>query len=191
MNSVSIKLTDNEDRHKISDKFKLRIDLISHVGVTWWKKKNGGVHDNSVCIGWTYGKNVCDGRLGFRIIFIPWANCSSGELSLPCWVTSSQLLWIQSSSNLQVTRTGMKCWTGLNSARIWPVTGVTWPWVVKKMMSLAFLVTFDKIFVKLAGNEDRHKSSNGFEFGPNQIIHFGVIHSPLSAEFFFPHRLLS
>ena len=30
-------------------------------------------------------------------------------------------------------------------------------------------------FVKLAGNEDRHKSSNECEFGPDQIIHFEVI----------------
>ena len=38
-----------------------------------------------------------------------------------------------------------------------------------------FSVTFDWIFVKLAGNEDRHKSSDKFEFGPDRIIHFGVI----------------
>ena len=34
MNSISIKLTGNEDRHKISDKFELRPDLINHFGVT-------------------------------------------------------------------------------------------------------------------------------------------------------------
>ena len=37
----SIKLTGNEDRHKISDKFKLRPDPINHFGVTAlerWKK---------------------------------------------------------------------------------------------------------------------------------------------------------
>ena len=38
-----------------------------------------------------------------------------------------------------------------------------------------FSVIFDWIFVKLAVNEDRHKSSNEFEFGPDRIIHFGVI----------------
>ena len=26
-----------------------------------------------------------------------------------------------------------------------------------------------------AGNEYRHKSSNEFEFGPDRIIHFGVL----------------
>ena len=34
LNSVSIKLTTNKDRHKISDKFELRPDLINHFGVT-------------------------------------------------------------------------------------------------------------------------------------------------------------
>ena len=34
LNSVSIKLTGNEDRHKILDKFELRSDLIKHFGVT-------------------------------------------------------------------------------------------------------------------------------------------------------------
>ena len=43
------------------------------------------------------------------------------------------------------------------------------------------------IFVKRAGNEDRHKSSNEFEFGPDRIIHFGVIRS--LARNLFPHRL--
>ena len=44
-----------------------------------------------------------------------------------------------------------------------------------KKMSPAFSLTFDQVFVKLVGKEDRHKSSNELEFGPDQIIHFGVI----------------
>ena len=34
---------------------------------------------------------------------------------------------------------------------------------------------FDRIFVKLAGNQDRHKISDKFEFRPDRISHFGVI----------------
>ena len=45
----------------------------------------------------------------------------------------------------------------------------------KKSCFQLFSVTFDWIFVKLADYEDRHKSSNEFEFGPDWIIHFGVI----------------
>ena len=40
LNSISIKLTGFEDRHKIADEFELRPDLINHFGVTcngWWK----------------------------------------------------------------------------------------------------------------------------------------------------------
>ena len=33
---------------------------------------------------------------------------------------------------------------------------------------------FDRIFVKLAGNHDRHKISDEFKFRPDRISHFGV-----------------
>ena len=88
----------------------------------------------------------------------------------------SQLLWIQTSSNLQEMRTGITSRTGLNFGRIWPVIlelPALQRW--KKWCLQLFSVTFDWVVVKLAGNEDRHKSSNKFEFGSDRIIHFGVI----------------
>ena len=33
---------------------------------------------------------------------------------------------------------------------------------------------FDQIIIRVAGNQDRHKSSVEFDFGLNQTIHFGV-----------------
>ena len=33
---------------------------------------------------------------------------------------------------------------------------------------------FDRIIIKVADNQDRHKSSVVFDFGPNQTTHFGV-----------------
>ena len=33
---------------------------------------------------------------------------------------------------------------------------------------------FDRIIIKVAGNQDGHKSLVEFDFGPNQIIHFEV-----------------
>ena len=33
---------------------------------------------------------------------------------------------------------------------------------------------FDRIIIKVAGNQDRHKSLVKFDFGPNQTSHFGV-----------------
>ena len=38
----------------------------------------------------------------------------------------------------------------------------------------ASLFIFDRIIIKVAGNQDRHKSSFKFDFGPNQTTHFGV-----------------
>ena len=38
----------------------------------------------------------------------------------------------------------------------------------------AGLFIFDRIIIKVAGNQDRHKSSVEFDFGPNQTTHFGV-----------------
>ena len=35
---------------------------------------------------------------------------------------------------------------------------------------------FDRIFVKLVGNQGRHKIWNEFEFRPDWISHFGVMH---------------
>ena len=33
---------------------------------------------------------------------------------------------------------------------------------------------FDRIIIKVAGNQDRHKSLVEFDFGPNHTTHFGV-----------------
>ena len=38
----------------------------------------------------------------------------------------------------------------------------------------ACLFIFDRIIIKVADNQDRHKSSDEFDFGLNQTTHFGV-----------------
>ena len=38
----------------------------------------------------------------------------------------------------------------------------------------ASLFIFNRIFVKLAGNQDMHKMSNQYDFGPDRTIHVGV-----------------
>ena len=38
----------------------------------------------------------------------------------------------------------------------------------------ASLFIFYRIIIKIADNQDRHKSSMEFDFGPNQTTHFGV-----------------
>ena len=45
----------------------------------------------------------------------------------------------------------------------------------KNAVSLVFSVTFNRIFVKFADDEDRHTISDEFEFGSGQSFHYGVI----------------
>ena len=45
---------------------------------------------------------------------------------------------------------------------------------MRKWCLHASLFIFDRIIIKVAGNQDRHKSSVEFDFGPNQTTHFGV-----------------
>ena len=44
-----------------------------------------------------------------------------------------------------------------------------------KMVSHASSFIFYRIIIKVAGNQDRYKSSVEFDFGLVQTIHFGVI----------------
>ena len=36
----------------------------------------------------------------------------------------------------------------------------------------SFIFIFYRIIIKVAGNQDRHKSSDEFDFGPDQTTHF-------------------
>ena len=139
---------------------------------------------------------------------------------------------MQSSSTLQVTRTGIKSWMGSNSGRIWPVTlelralerwkkndvssfsqaafvrylsnlqvtrtgiksrrssnlGRVGLFSLQSYLPLSvpidfewgkwclhlFSVTMNWVFIKLTGNEDRHKISDEFEFRSYLTRHFGV-----------------
>ena len=61
--------------------------------------------------------------------------------------------------------------------------GVSCPWASKKFpirLTMgecclhASLFVFDRIFIKVAGNQDRYKNSVEFDFGQDQTTHFGV-----------------
>ena len=45
---------------------------------------------------------------------------------------------------------------------------------MEKWCPQSTLFIFDRIFIKLAGNQDWHKISDEFEFRPDRISHFGV-----------------
>ena len=95
--------------------------------------------------------------------------------------TFSWLFLSRSFLYLQVTRTCIKFRTSLNFGQIGPLTmELAAPEHLKKfpyngkMLSPATLFIFDQIIIKVAGNQDRHKSSDEFDLRPDQTTHFGV-----------------
>ena len=97
--------------------------------------------------------------------------------------TFSLLFFIRSFSKLQVTRTGIKPRTSSNFGQIgllptelgalsvWKYSHrlIMWKWCLQ---ARSFI--FDRLFIKLADNQDRHKISDVFEFQPDWISHLGV-----------------
>ena len=85
---------------------------------------------------------------------------------------------------LAVTRTCIKSCTSSNFGQIGPLTTELAALErLKKSHRLSMgkwcpharSFIFDRIIIKVAGNQDRHKSSVEFDFGLNQTINFGVI----------------
>ena len=96
--------------------------------------------------------------------------------------TFSRLLLIRSFLYLQVMRTCISRMS-LNFGQIRLLTTelaaferlkIPHRLIMGKWCCHASLFIFDRIIIKVAGNQDRHKSSVKFDFGPNQTIHFGV-----------------
>ena len=46
--------------------------------------------------------------------------------------------------------------------------------IIRKCFLHASSFFFDLIIIKVVGNKDRYKSTDEFDFGPDQTIHFGV-----------------
>ena len=97
--------------------------------------------------------------------------------------TFSRLLLIRSFLYLQVTRTCIKFRTSSNFGQIGPLTTelaaherlkISHRLIMGKWCLHASLFIFDWIFIKVAGDQDRHKSLVEFDFGPIQTTHFGV-----------------
>ena len=90
---------------------------------------------------------------------------------------------IQSSSNLQVMRSGINAQNCLNFGQIGPLPlelnaieclKISHRLIIGIWCRQASTFIFYRIFVRLAGNQDRHKISEEFKFAPNRISHFGV-----------------
>ena len=95
----------------------------------------------------------------------------------------SRLFLIPSFLYLQVMRTCSKSRTSLNFGQIRPLTTelafleclknfIDLEWKKSCLHATSFI--FVQIIIKVAGNQDRHKSLDKFDFGPDQTTHFGV-----------------
>ena len=77
----------------------------------------------------------------------------------------------------------MKSRTSSNCSQIGPLTmelvalerlNISHRLIMGKWCLHASSFIFDRIIIKVAANQDRHKSSVKFDFGPNPTTHFGV-----------------
>ena len=97
--------------------------------------------------------------------------------------TFSWLFLIRSFLYLQVTRACIKSRTSTNFGQIRPLTMEIAALeclksfhrlIMGKCCLHASLFIFDRIIIKVAGNQKMHKSLDKFDFGPDQTTHFGV-----------------
>ena len=95
----------------------------------------------------------------------------------------SRLFLTRSFLYLQVTRTCIKSRTSSNFSQIGPLTTElaalerlknSHRLIMGKCCLHASSFIFDRIIIKVAGNQDRHKCSQEFDFGPDQTTQFGV-----------------
>ena len=136
---IFVKLAGNQDSHKISDEFEFQLVRISHFGVT------------------------CPyGRIKFSV-----------DIQYYDVSTFSQLFLIRFFLYLQVTRTCIKSQTSLTFGQIGPLTmalaalehlKISHRLIMGKWCLQASSFIFDRIVVKLAGNQDSHKISDKIEF---------------------------
>ena len=98
-------------------------------------------------------------------------------------VSFSRSLFIRSFLYLQVTRPCIKSRTSSNFGQIGPLTmelaalerlKISCRLIMGKWCLHASSFIFDRIITKVAGNQERHKSSVEFDFVPIQTTHFGV-----------------
>ena len=113
-NSFFIKLTGNKDRHKILNRFEFRPDLTSHFGVTCLsavKENDVSSFSQSPLFRYLSAGNKDRHKSSNEFEFGPGRTFHYG-------VSQLHVLWIQSPSNLQITRTGIKSWTSSNFGHI-------------------------------------------------------------------------
>ena len=179
---IIIKVAGNQDRHKHSVECDLGPNKTTHFGVTcpwvtkishFWTwislKPAGQPWPNFMCIIGVGGSCIrFSGRLDQNSGFHGNRNppLTYGENGFS---TVSRLFFIRSFLYLQITRTCIKFRPDRTTDY-----GVSCPWGLKishilimgKWCLHASSVIFDRNVIKVSGNQDRHKSSDEFDFWP-------------------------
>ena len=96
--------------------------------------------------------------------------------------TFSRLFLIRSFLYFQVTRTCIKSRMSSNFGQFGRLTTElaalerlkNFPYTMGKWCHHASSFIFNRIVITVAGNQDRHKSTDEFDFGPDQTTNFGV-----------------
>ena len=195
---IIIKVAGNQDRHKSSDVFDFRPYHTTHFGIaclwmtkilhfrTWISLRPVGQSWLNFMCSITGGgerlHNVLR-QIGSKL-WCSWQQkptlTYNGEKGVSIF---SRLLLLRSFLYLQVTRTCIKSRTSSNFGQIGPLSmelaalerlKKSPRLIMGKCCLHASSFIFDRIIIKIAGNEDRHKSSVEFDFGPNNTTHLGV-----------------
>ena len=137
---IIIKVVDNQDRHKSSDKFDFGPDQTTHFGVTCpWMTKI--LHVRKL--------------IPLRPVGQSWSNF------MCCIIEGGERL------HKVLRQIGSKLW------RPWQQKAPTDLWWRRWCLHL-FSVAFHLILFILGGNEDMHKISHEFKFGPDRTTDYGV-----------------
>ena len=195
---IIIKVAGNQDKHKSWVKFDFGPNRTTHSGVTrpwvtkilhfrtWISLRPVGQSWSKLCVAsLAVGKGciIFWGRLdknsgahGNRKPPLTY----NGENGVS---TFSWLLLIGSFLYVQVTRTCIKSRICSNFGQIGPLTtelaalsvkNISHRLIMGKWCLHASSFMFDRIIIKVVGNQDRHKGWVEFDFGPNRTTYFGV-----------------
>ena len=198
LDRLVIKVAGNQDRHKSSDEFDFRADQTTHFGVTCpWMTKilHFWTWISLRPVGQSWSNFICSITGGGERLQMFWGRLDQnsgvhGNRKPPLTYngvngvsTFSWLPLIRSFLYMQVMRTYIKSWTSSNFGQIRPLTWelaalehlkISHRLIMGKWCLHASSFVFDRIIIKVAGDQDRHKSLVEFNFRPDQTTHFVV-----------------
>ena len=173
---VIIKVAGNQDRHKSLVEFDFGLNQTTHFGVTcpWVTKiSHFWTWTSLKPIGQFWSNFMCSiievGERLHKVLFIKSSSVLQVTRTDIKSRTSSIFLFLISS--LQINRTGIKSWTSLKFGKI---RLSSLPLSAEQTQIWTCPCHFNQIFIKLVDNQDRHEIWDEFETGPHCTISFPV-----------------